>query len=171
MGLMVEGVVSVVMVIVLYRLAASHTVTHIVVRPHVELVYRTAVVLHARSLSVEQRPAVSRPRGQGETGGLVARVAWGRGQGLQTSDLSSLRPQRHSPSSPPYGGLWNKMSLRHKSVYPFYAYIGAKTSKMPLLGAFYLSFGVLLWHTPWHQHSEAQMTESRGIWSKRRGQF
>ena len=102
MGLMVEGVVSVVMVIVLNRLAASHTVTHIVVRPHVELVYRAAVVLHPRSLSVEQRPTVSRPRGQGETGGLVARVAWGQGQGLQTSDLSSLRPQRHSPSSPSY---------------------------------------------------------------------
>ena len=72
----VEGVVGVVVVIVLDRLAASHTVTHVVVRPHVQLVHRAPVLFHPRALTVEQRPTLPRPRGHRETGGLVARVAW-----------------------------------------------------------------------------------------------
>ena len=74
--LAVVGVVGVVVVIVLDRLAASHTVTHVVVRPHVQLVHRAPVLFHPRALTVEQRPALPRPRGHRETGGLVARVAW-----------------------------------------------------------------------------------------------
>ena len=57
--MMVEGIVCVVMVIILYRFAASHTVTHIVVlRPHVQLVHGAPVLLHPRALTVEQRPAL-----------------------------------------------------------------------------------------------------------------
>ena len=79
-GLMVDGVVSVVVVIVLDRFTAPHTVTHIVVRPHVELVHWAPVILHSRALTVEQRPTFTGSRGQRETGRLVARVAWCQGQ-------------------------------------------------------------------------------------------
>ena len=91
--MVVDGVVSVVMVIVLDGFAASHTVTHIVVRPHVELVHRAPVLVHPRALSVEQRPAVSRSRSQGETGSLVAGVAWQHGGpwiSVRETEFSSL---------------------------------------------------------------------------------
>ena len=55
--LLVDVVVC--LVVVLDRLAAPHAVTHIVVRPHVELVHGAPVLLHPGTLSVEQRPPVT----------------------------------------------------------------------------------------------------------------
>ena len=49
----VVGGVGLVMIIVLYWLAAPHTITHIVVRSHVQLMHRTLILLNPRSLPVE----------------------------------------------------------------------------------------------------------------------
>ena len=62
--MVVAGVVRIVVVIVLDRLAAPHTVTHIVVlRPRVQLVHRAPVLLQPGAGAVEQRTALGGSRG------------------------------------------------------------------------------------------------------------
>ena len=49
-----QGVGGLVVIVVGDRLAAPHAVTHIVVRPHVQLVHRAPVLLHSGGLAIEQ---------------------------------------------------------------------------------------------------------------------
>ena len=51
-----ESVGCLIMIVVSYRFAAAHAVTHIVVGSHVQLVHWTLQLLHPGSLPVEQRP-------------------------------------------------------------------------------------------------------------------
>ena len=66
-----------IVIVVLDWLAAPHAVTHVVVRPHVQLVYWAPVLVHPGGLAVEERPPVSGPRREAELGLLVAGVPWG----------------------------------------------------------------------------------------------
>ena len=51
-----QGVWGLVVIVVGDRLAAAHAVTHIVVRPHVQLVHGAPELLHPGGLAIEQRP-------------------------------------------------------------------------------------------------------------------
>ena len=51
-----ESVGCLIVVVVSYRFAAAHAVTHIVVGSHVQLVHWTLQLLHPGSLPVEERP-------------------------------------------------------------------------------------------------------------------